>query len=525
MSPILSSCGNAAAKAYGMFASTGLAGGGWLSTVAHSSSTYGGYYRSTRLTSNRSYVDVSSSKIHIPGYWKDGSPISVVNNNINLNDGSYIITDRTYDSTAVYTTGVERDPVATKIDSSGNKYIVTWGSNSSGTNTYAGSIIKATSANSFAWQMDIVNGTGTSSAEFYGFTINSSDEAICVGTKRTSTGAATGLIVKFSTSGAISWQRSLSNSAGVYVVLNDVTTDSSGNVYACGNVAANADATGATRYTNACIVKYNSSGVLQSQKTFGDVPVSGTSQEAYDFRKILVDDAGNIYAVGNRSVLNNSYNTGFTVVKYNSSFVVQWVKEFVATTGTYYENWFNDIKLDSNYLYITGNFNVGSGLGTDGIVVKLDTSGNVVWQFGFNGNQPLVSIPPSGTPEHAGFITNPSVHIIPSSDYIVITGLTTLVRKTISNGVTSQFTTTGPSFAMKLNQTNFPTGVHDLEFSDGTYKYTSRFNFYTPTKTFVSPTITSVTQTLTDAAGGVTAVTQQTSAVYNTLTNAILTQY
>jgi hypothetical protein len=146
------------------------------------------------------------------------------------------------------------------------------------------------------------------------------------------------------------------------VFARNIALDSSGNVYICG-----ADSF-LLPYQSMYILKFNSSGALQWQRK-----LSGPSQSVSP-SAIAIDSFDNIYAVG----VNNGSPFISWVAKYNSSGVFQWVREVYdsSNVNSYFAY---AIATDANSnVYIGGPTNIVTFGG--GVVTKLDSSGNLVWQ-------------------------------------------------------------------------------------------------------------------------------------------------
>lgn len=218
-------------------------------------------------------------------------------------------------------------------------------------------------------------------------------------------------IAKYNTDGGLNWVAKIGGSLGED--LNNISTDSSGNLYVIGlydSTPVSLYNSNGTPYgtlsllsaSDGFMVKYDSSGFIQWTSRFTgdnslDAPLS-----------IAVDSGFNIYVSGyfNSTTLNvfNANSATFTsvsppsggvaafLVKFNSSGVVQW-----ATTmdGTSTEG-FRSIDVDANgNIYAAGFsssttntvFSVGgtafssfSGLGgNDAFIVKYNSSGIVQW--------------------------------------------------------------------------------------------------------------------------------------------------
>jgi hypothetical protein len=117
------------------------------------------------------------------------------------------------------------------------------------------------------------------------------------------------------------------------------------------------------------LLKYNSLGTLLWQKTYG-----GASDDWA--MGIKLDDSGNIYLAGSTT----SFGTGdadIVVLKLDSSGTVLWQK----TWGSASREDSMDIALDGNgNVYVTG-FTPGFGPGdVDTFLLKYDVDGNLLWQ-------------------------------------------------------------------------------------------------------------------------------------------------
>ena len=163
----------------------------------------------------------------------------------------------------------------------------------------------------------------------------------------------------------------------------DITVDSSGNIYIAGM--------NYITWASASVVKLNSSGTIQ----WSSYANPGSHHGAL-FYGVFVDSSGNVYAGGNTESDHNAI-----LFKYNSSGVLQWKKSM--GTSTSYE-YINSIASDSSgNIYATGHF------GSKPAVVKLNSSGNTIWQRQWNQ---------SGSPDGI---------VIDSSDNIYVSGKTSAV--------------------------------------------------------------------------------------------------
>ena len=196
----------------------------------------------------------------------------------------------------------------TESNATGYFYMV--GGYSVGGAYYAGYLEKrnSTGGPQFAYYYDNIDGCFFRSAK-----LDSSANIVVCG-NYTYGGATSGYLIKISpTTPSITWQTVLYS--GGNIVFKDLSFDSSGNIYVIGQV-------GVSPYTTV-VVKYNSSGVLQWQRSIS--PVSGaTSVEAY---AINIDSAGsmNIFCFVNEALIMHLPNDGsltgnFTVGSYTFSY-------------------------------------------------------------------------------------------------------------------------------------------------------------------------------------------------------------
>jgi len=115
-----------------------------------------------------------------------------------------------------------------------------------------------------------------------------------------------------------SWTRQLGTSS--YEWGNDVTTDSSGNIYVTGYTGGGLDGNTSSGKEDIFLVKYNSSGTKQWTKQLG----TSTAEEGSG---VTTDSSGNIYVTGGTvGGLDGNTSSGsgdIFLVKYNSSGIKQ----------------------------------------------------------------------------------------------------------------------------------------------------------------------------------------------------------
>lgn len=159
-------------------------------------------------------------------------------------------------------------------------------------------------------------------------------------------------IAKYDSTGVLQWQKTLSDTGAGDVTAYSIAIDSSGNACVCG----------ATNAADGVVAKYNSSGTLQWQRTL--------SSNLYFF-SIATDSSDNVYVTGYTS----SGTAKTIVVKYNSSGTLQWQKSVSDSTYPYYGY---GIFVDSSgNIYISGQ-TVNNG-NTFAFISKMDSTGDVLW--------------------------------------------------------------------------------------------------------------------------------------------------
>jgi uncharacterized delta-60 repeat protein len=257
----------------------------------------------------------------------------------------------------IYCTGIV-------LDSSNNVYISGVG------NSYQIQVAKYNSSGTIQWQRSLT----PSARNGYAYSIaldSSANVYICGDAYDTSFSSEAIQIVKYDTNGNIQWQRSLQSSfASVIDVGKGVAVDSSGNVYACGY----SPPTEFSGEYQAYLIKYDTSGTLQWQRKLHG---SGSKDYAY---AVAVDSSSNVYVVGETDYLDPFGQSDGLIAKYNSSGTIQWQRTFGNVTGfSYGATRIQAISVDSSAnLYICG---ITSRYSPDTLLIaKYDTSGTIQWQ-------------------------------------------------------------------------------------------------------------------------------------------------
>jgi hypothetical protein len=160
--------------------------------------------------------------------------------------------------------------------------------------------------------------------------------------------------IKYSSTGTQVWSKLYNSGTEKLDMGSSLNTDSSGNVYVAGRQNGKALIT----------VKYLANGTLSWAKIF---PITNPANDhTYSKVLLLLDSSANVYISG---ILDGDYKT----LKYNTSGTLLWNKSYGASTSAY------DIpmaaKLDQNKnVIVTGTTNDGTG--DDFLTIKYDTNGN-----------------------------------------------------------------------------------------------------------------------------------------------------
>ena len=221
------------------------------------------------------------------------------------------------------------------------------------------------------------NGTRTWGRTFYrspgtryeyssGIVVDSSDNVYAI--SNPDIGSQSLRISKVNSDGTFSYSRNYVPGSGNGYIIG-CTTDPSGNIIVCGRGYYHGSA-----WLNTTM-KFDSSGTLIWQRRYG------TASEDFIGYASACDSSGNVYVAGARGTLGTASSYRGFIIKYNSSGTLQWQYQYnegVLGGGLY------NLKIDSNNnLYATGY--VGTGASTIATLLKLNTSGDIVWQRKFTG--------------------------------------------------------------------------------------------------------------------------------------------
>ena len=182
-------------------------------------------------------------------------------------------------------------------------------------------------------------------------------------------------LVKLNSTGTVQWQKTFGGSE--FDSASSVRQTSDGGFIVIGNTSSNNfDVSGNTGETDAWVVKLSNLGVIEWQKTIGG---SGT-----DFETSIeqTTDGGYIlsgYANSTDGIFTSG--AGCFIIKLNSTGVIQWQK-MISTVGSF----MNRVKQTSDGGFIAAGFLNVSSTNTDYQIVKLNSLGTIEWQKYYGGS-------------------------------------------------------------------------------------------------------------------------------------------
>lgn len=224
-----------------------------------------------------------------------------------------------------------------------------------------GAILKVDNALAISWQKQFSTTGGAADDQyFYTLALDSSQNPHAFGYAY---GATENLIVKLTTAGAITWQI---NPQGPTIIGG--TVDSSGNVYALG-------------FIGPTIWKFNSSGTAQWARR---ITHSSTLRSAEN--SLILADDGYLYYVGYYATGGTAAEGGI-IIKYNTSGTIQWQRTFKSAADNIR---IQSIVVSGSTMYLTGKIATNGGdvflaaLPTDGSLTGTYSLGgtNIVYAAG-----------------------------------------------------------------------------------------------------------------------------------------------
>jgi hypothetical protein len=225
-----------------------------------------------------------------------------------------------------------------------------------------GALIKVDSSMAISWQKEFSTTGGAADDQYlYTIALDSSQTPHVFGYAR---GGTEGLVMKMTTAGAITWQV---NGQGPLPIAGVV--DSSGNVYALG-------------FSGPTLWKYNSSGTQQWVRRC----TSGIGLFRSAENSLILAADGYLYYVGYYQTGGTAGEAGF-IIKYNTSGTIQWQRTIKSAADNIR---LQAIVVDGTTMYVTGKIATNGGdvflaaLPTDGSLTGTYSLGgtNIVYAAG-----------------------------------------------------------------------------------------------------------------------------------------------
>ena len=177
-------------------------------------------------------------------------------------------------------------------------------------------------------------------------------------------------LLKYSPTGNLLWAKMWSGIGNGTEAGGGVVVDQSGNIYVGGSTSS----FGAGR-SNVLLLKFDPSGNLLWQRIWGAGVADGASS-------LALDGSGNIYLAGSTDTTFRSRYVDVLVMKVDSAGNLLWQKNWGGPNNEYAYS----IAVDSSSnIYVTGyTTSFGPG-GSNVFLLKLDSSGNLLWQRVWGG--------------------------------------------------------------------------------------------------------------------------------------------
>jgi hypothetical protein len=261
--------------------------------------------------------------------------------------------------------GTDIDAPWSVQQTSDNGYIVAGYTDSFGAGNADIWLLKLDSSGIVQWQK-----TYGGIADDYAFSVQqTSDNGYIVAGSTYSFGAGNDDIwlLKLDSSGIVQWQKTYGGTSTQYALSVQQTSDD-------GHIIAGCTYSVGTDSRDMWLLKLDSSGIIQWQKTYGgtDWDIAYSVEQTSDNGYIVAGDTDS-FGAGLRDMW---------LLKLDSSGIVQWQKTYGGTDID--APWSVQQTSDNGYIIAGNTFSFGAG-GNDGWLLKLDSSGNVQWQKTYGG--------------------------------------------------------------------------------------------------------------------------------------------
>jgi hypothetical protein len=209
------------------------------------------------------------------------------------------------------------------------------------------------------------------------YSYNNTDDIYIIGRHPTIGSFSDVLVAKYNSSGVLQWQKSWGNDGTNRQIGNSIGIGTTGSVYAFGWGFGGGFGGAGNSYI---LAKFNSSGDIIWQKKL----VAQSPAVNHEGTSVCVDNLENIYVVGSADTVNDGVTPkDFFMAKYNSSGDVQWARR-LSTAGIDIPR---SITVDDNHIYIVGETGkIGSAAGSQ-----------ISDSFAVDGKFTIIKLPSDGT--------------------------------------------------------------------------------------------------------------------------------
>lgn len=254
-------------------------------------------------------------------------------------------------------------PYEIQIDANGNIYVSGFVSDCVSCKNQA--VLKLKPNGTFSW-IRLRSGNEATSEDYSWALLVSGNLVISAGMESNLNTGQDATISVYDTSGTSVQMVTYSQPGGALLNIK-MTTDSSGNIYTCGNLG-NLFMTTKRDFQGNLIWK------AEFQDTVSSIMVCG----------IKVDNQGNVFVGG--SEYHTLSHQDFLLMKYNASGQLQWISTY--TSAGPLSDFIRSICLDNfGNIYLAGETSLGAGVG-DVVVIKYNSSGSLIWSQLFTGSSP-----------------------------------------------------------------------------------------------------------------------------------------
>ena len=251
------------------------------------------------------------------------------------------------------------------------------------------------------------------------------------------------LIAKFNSSGTVQWQKTLGGSGGDIGSCVAVAPD--GSVYVCGRTDS-----ASVGSWDLLLAKFNSSGTVQWQKTLG----GSKFDEGYS---VAVAPDGAVYVCGHTQSAGAG-SVDMLLIKFNSSGTVQWQKTL---GGSKFDEGYSVAVAPDGAVYVCGHTQSAGAGSVDMLLIKFNSSGTVQWQKTLGGSKEewgfSVAVAPDGYVYACGLTTsagagNYDLLLIKITDFLIEQDTVTFGNLTFQDASLTaknvSLTVTSPSFSV-----------------------------------------------------------------------------